>query len=58
MNDVTEPTSYKNAIKGRDREHWRAANAAERESINIGGVFRPSKLPSDQRAIGTKQGGL
>ena len=52
--DLAEPTTFQDAISGPDQVHWRKAIRAELESMRLRGVFRAAKLPSNQRAIGTK----
>ncbi|CAI5723636.1 unnamed protein product [Hyaloperonospora brassicae] len=52
--DLAEPATFQDAISGPDQVHWRKAIRAELESMRLRGVFRAAKLPSNQRAIGTK----
>uniref|UniRef100_H3H942 Integrase catalytic domain-containing protein n=1 Tax=Phytophthora ramorum TaxID=164328 RepID=H3H942_PHYRM len=52
--DLSEPTTFQEAVNGPDQVHWRKAIRAELKSIRLRGVFRAAKLPSGQRAIGTK----
>lgn len=53
-NDLAEPATFQDAINGPNQVHWRKAIQAELESMQLRGVFRAAKLPSSQRAIGTK----
>ncbi|KAG3018255.1 hypothetical protein PC119_g10731 [Phytophthora cactorum] len=52
--DLSEPTTFQNAVNGPDQVHWRKAIRAELKSMRLRGVFRAAKLPNGQRAIGTK----
>ncbi|KAG2873725.1 hypothetical protein PC117_g27745 [Phytophthora cactorum] len=52
--DLSEPTTFQEAVNGPDQVHWRKAIRAELESMRLRGVFRAAKLPNGQRAIGTK----
>uniref|UniRef100_H3H4I7 Integrase catalytic domain-containing protein n=1 Tax=Phytophthora ramorum TaxID=164328 RepID=H3H4I7_PHYRM len=52
--DLSEPTTFQEAVNGPDQVHWRKAIRAELKSMRLRGVFRAAKLPSGQRAIGTK----
>jgi hypothetical protein len=52
--DMSEPTSFQEAVSGPDQVHWRDAIRAELKSMRLRGVFRAAKLPAGQRAIGTK----
>lgn len=52
--DVSEPTTFQEAVSGPDQVHWRDAIRAEHKSMRLRGVFRAAKLPTGQRAIGTK----
>ncbi|KAG2852515.1 Retrovirus-related Pol polyprotein from transposon TNT 1-94 [Phytophthora cactorum] len=52
--DLSEPTTFQNAVNGPDQVHWRKAIPAELKSMRLRGVFRAAKLPDGHRAIGTK----
>uniref|UniRef100_H3H9L6 Uncharacterized protein n=1 Tax=Phytophthora ramorum TaxID=164328 RepID=H3H9L6_PHYRM len=52
--DLSEPTTFQETVNGPDQVHWRKAIRAELKSMRLRGVFRAAKLPSGQRAIGTK----
>ncbi|KAG3018278.1 hypothetical protein PC121_g25011 [Phytophthora cactorum] len=52
--DLSEPTTFQEAVNGPDQVHWRKAIRAELESMRLRGVFRAAKLPNGHRAIGTK----
>ena len=52
--DLSEPSTFEDAVSGPDQIHWRKAINAELASMKLRGVFRAAKLPSGQRAIGTK----
>ena len=52
--DLSEPTTFKDAIGGPDQVHWRKAICAELNSMKLRGVFRATKLPAGQHTIGTK----
>ena len=52
--DLSEPTTFQDAVGGPDQVHWRKAIRAELESMRLRGVFRAAKLPNGHRAIGTK----
>jgi len=52
--DLSEPSTFQEAVSGPDQVHWRKAIRAELESMRLRGVFRAAKLPNGQRAIGTK----
>ena len=52
--DFSEPATFQEAVNGQDQVHWRKAIRAELKSMRLRGVFRASKLPKGQRAIGTK----
>uniref|UniRef100_H3H220 Reverse transcriptase Ty1/copia-type domain-containing protein n=1 Tax=Phytophthora ramorum TaxID=164328 RepID=H3H220_PHYRM len=52
--DLSEPTTFQEAVNGPDQVHWRKAIRAELKSMRLRGVFRADKLPTGQRAIGTK----
>lgn len=52
--DLSEPSTFEEAVSGPDQIHWRKAINAELASMKLRGVFRATKLPSGQRAIGTK----
>ncbi|KAG3239233.1 hypothetical protein PI124_g15825 [Phytophthora idaei] len=52
--DLSEPTTFQDAVNGPDQVHWRKAIRAELKSMRLRGVFRAAKLPNGQRAIGTK----
>ncbi|KAG2758459.1 hypothetical protein Pcac1_g29402 [Phytophthora cactorum] len=52
--DLSEPSTFQEAVNGPDQVHWRKAIRAELESMRLRGVFRAAKLPNGQRAIGTK----
>jgi hypothetical protein len=52
--DLSEPTTFQEAVSGPDQVHWRNAIRAELKSMRLRGVFRAAKLPTGQRAIGTK----
>ena len=52
--DLSEPTTFQDAVGGPDQDHWRKAIRAELKSMRLRGVFRAAKLPNGQRAIGTK----
>ena len=52
--DMSEPTTFQEAVSGPDQVHWRDAIRAELKSMRLRGVFRAAKLPAGQRAIGTK----
>uniref|UniRef100_A0AAV1UVS3 Reverse transcriptase Ty1/copia-type domain-containing protein n=1 Tax=Peronospora matthiolae TaxID=2874970 RepID=A0AAV1UVS3_9STRA len=52
--DLSEPTTFGDAVGGPDQVHWRKAICAELDSMKLRGVFRATKLPSGQHTIGTK----
>uniref|UniRef100_A0AAV1U9V9 Reverse transcriptase Ty1/copia-type domain-containing protein n=1 Tax=Peronospora matthiolae TaxID=2874970 RepID=A0AAV1U9V9_9STRA len=52
--DLSEPTTFKDAVDGADQVHWRKASCAELDSMKLRGVFRATKLPAGQHTIGTK----
>uniref|UniRef100_H3H9T4 Uncharacterized protein n=1 Tax=Phytophthora ramorum TaxID=164328 RepID=H3H9T4_PHYRM len=52
--DLSEPTTFQEAVNGPDQVHWRKAIRVELKSMRLRGVFRAAKLTSGQRAIGTK----
>ncbi|KAG3032285.1 hypothetical protein PC121_g24407 [Phytophthora cactorum] len=52
--DLSEPSTFQEAVNGPDQVHWRRAIRAELKSMRLRGVFRVAKLPNGQRAIGTK----
>ena len=52
--DTMEPTTYQEAVNGPDQIHWRNAIRDELKSMRLRNVFRATKLPTGQRAIGTK----
>uniref|UniRef100_A0AAV1UBG6 Reverse transcriptase Ty1/copia-type domain-containing protein n=1 Tax=Peronospora matthiolae TaxID=2874970 RepID=A0AAV1UBG6_9STRA len=52
--DLSEPTTFKDAVGGPDQVHWRKAVCAELDSMKLRGVFRATKLPAGQNTIGTK----
>ncbi|KAG3053635.1 hypothetical protein PI125_g25984 [Phytophthora idaei] len=52
--DLSETTTFQDAVNGPDQVHWRKAIRAELKSMRLRGVFRAAKLPNGQRAIGTK----
>ena len=52
--DLSEPTTFKDAVNGPDQTHWRKAICAELDSMKLRGVFRATKLPPGQHTIGTK----
>ncbi|NAU60962.1 hypothetical protein EE075_30035, partial [Klebsiella pneumoniae] len=52
--DLSEPTTFQEAVNGPDQVHWRKAIRAELKSMRLRGVFRAAKLPNGQRAIDTK----
>uniref|UniRef100_K3WYJ4 Integrase catalytic domain-containing protein n=1 Tax=Globisporangium ultimum (strain ATCC 200006 / CBS 805.95 / DAOM BR144) TaxID=431595 RepID=K3WYJ4_GLOUD len=54
VSDLCEPSSYSEAMSDPDQAHWCKAVRAELKSMAPRGVFRPTKLPTSQRAIGTK----
>ncbi|KAG3035045.1 hypothetical protein PC121_g24270 [Phytophthora cactorum] len=52
--DLSEPSTFQEAVNGPDQVHWRKAIRAELKSMRLRGVFRAAKLPNGHRAIGTK----
>ena len=54
VTDLSEPTTFQEAVNGPDQVHWRNAIRAELKSTRLRGVFRAAKLPTGQHAIGTK----
>ncbi|KAG2759282.1 hypothetical protein Pcac1_g28657 [Phytophthora cactorum] len=47
--DLSEPTTFQEAVNGPDQVHWRKAIRAELESMRLRGVFRAAaKLPNGQ----------
>ena len=52
--DLSEPSTFQEAVNGPDQVHWRKAIGAELDSMKLRGVFRAAKLPNGQSAIGTK----
>ncbi|KAG2807523.1 Retrovirus-related Pol polyprotein from transposon TNT 1-94 [Phytophthora cactorum] len=52
--DLSEPSTFQEAVNGPDQVHWRKAIRAELKSMRLRGVFRAAKLPNGQHAIGTK----
>ncbi|KAG2768384.1 hypothetical protein PC111_g25045 [Phytophthora cactorum] len=52
--DLSEPSTFQEAVSGPDQVHWRKAIRAEIKSMRLRGVFRAAKLPNGHRAIGTK----
>uniref|UniRef100_A0AAV1VML5 Reverse transcriptase Ty1/copia-type domain-containing protein n=1 Tax=Peronospora matthiolae TaxID=2874970 RepID=A0AAV1VML5_9STRA len=53
-NAKPQPTTFKDAVGGPDRVHWRNEICAELDSMKLRGAFRATKLPSGQHTIGTK----
>ncbi|KAF1313360.1 Copia protein, partial [Globisporangium splendens] len=54
LRDLSEPTSFQEAVSGPEQVHWRNAIRAGLKSMRLRGVYRAAKLPTGQRAIGTK----
>ncbi|CAH0473815.1 unnamed protein product [Peronospora belbahrii] len=54
VSDLSEPTTFQDAVNGPDKAHWREAINAELKSMQLCGVFRAAVLPKGQQAIGTK----
>ena len=52
--DMSEPSTFEEAVSGPDQVHWRKAIDAELASMKLRGVFRATKLPNGQRTIRTK----
>lgn len=52
--DLSKPKSFQDAMNGPQHICWREAIRMELKSMRLRGVFRASKLPHNQRAIGTK----
>ena len=52
--DLSEPTTFQDAVSGPDQVHWRKAIQAELKSMRLRGVFRAANLPNGHHAIGTK----
>ena len=52
--DLLEPSTYEEAVSGPNQVHRRKAIGAELASMKLRGVFRAAKMPSGQRAVGTK----
>jgi hypothetical protein len=52
--ELSEPTTFQDAVGGPDQVHWRKAICAELESMKLRGVSRATKLPAEQRTIRTK----
>ena len=44
VSDMTEPTTFQEAINGPDQVHWRNAVDAELKSMHLRGVFRAAQL--------------
>ena len=44
--DLSEPTTFQEAVGGPDQAHWRKAIRAEMESMRLRGVFRAAELPN------------
>uniref|UniRef100_A0AAV1VMW5 Reverse transcriptase Ty1/copia-type domain-containing protein n=1 Tax=Peronospora matthiolae TaxID=2874970 RepID=A0AAV1VMW5_9STRA len=52
--DLSEPTTFKDAVDGPDQVHWCEAICAELDSMKLRGVLRAPKLRAGQYTIGTK----
>ncbi|GMF41760.1 unnamed protein product [Phytophthora lilii] len=52
--DLSELSTFQEAVNGPDQLHWRKAIRAELKSMRLRGVFRAAKLSNGQHAIGTK----
>uniref|UniRef100_A0AAV1T6J6 Reverse transcriptase Ty1/copia-type domain-containing protein n=1 Tax=Peronospora matthiolae TaxID=2874970 RepID=A0AAV1T6J6_9STRA len=52
--DLSEPSTFKDAVSVPDQAHWREAIRAELESVRLREVFRAAKLPKGHCSIGTK----
>uniref|UniRef100_A0AAV1VMY4 Reverse transcriptase Ty1/copia-type domain-containing protein n=1 Tax=Peronospora matthiolae TaxID=2874970 RepID=A0AAV1VMY4_9STRA len=52
--DLSEPTTFKDAVDGPDQVHWCEAICAELDSMKLRGVLRAPKQPAGQHTIGTK----
>uniref|UniRef100_A0AAV1VJD1 Reverse transcriptase Ty1/copia-type domain-containing protein n=1 Tax=Peronospora matthiolae TaxID=2874970 RepID=A0AAV1VJD1_9STRA len=52
--DLSEPTTFKDAVDGPDQVHWRKAICAELDSMKLRGVLRAPKQPAGQHTIVTK----
>ena len=52
--DLSEPTTFKDAVDGPDQVHWHKATCAELDSMKLRGIFRATKLPAGQHTIGMK----
>ncbi|KAG2764319.1 hypothetical protein Pcac1_g24026 [Phytophthora cactorum] len=54
--DLSEPTTFQEAVNGPDQVHWRKAIRAELESMRLRGVFRAAKLPNGHNAPSVPSG--
>uniref|UniRef100_A0AAV1TGY7 Reverse transcriptase Ty1/copia-type domain-containing protein n=1 Tax=Peronospora matthiolae TaxID=2874970 RepID=A0AAV1TGY7_9STRA len=52
--DLSEPTTFKDAVDGPDQVHWRKAICADLDSMKLRGVLRAPKQPAGRHTIGTK----
>ncbi|KAG3030404.1 hypothetical protein PC121_g24500 [Phytophthora cactorum] len=52
--DLSEPSTFQEAVNGPDQVHWRKTIRAELKLMRLRGVFRAAKLPNGQHAIGIK----
>uniref|UniRef100_A0AAV1UAN7 Retroviral polymerase SH3-like domain-containing protein n=1 Tax=Peronospora matthiolae TaxID=2874970 RepID=A0AAV1UAN7_9STRA len=49
--DLSEPTTFKDAVGGPDQVHWRKAICADLDSMKLRGVFRATKLVDGHRFL-------
>ncbi|CEG42227.1 uncharacterized protein PHALS_12520 [Plasmopara halstedii] len=53
VGDLSETTTYQDAVSGPDQIHWRMAVRTGLDSMKLRGVFCAAKLPTGQQAIET-----
>ncbi|CEG46822.1 integrase [Plasmopara halstedii] len=51
VDDLSDTTTYQDAVNGSDQIHWRKAICAELDSMKLRGIFRAAKLPTGHQAI-------
>ena len=49
--DLSESTTFQDAVGGPDQVHWRKSICAELDSMKLRGVFRATKLPLDNTPL-------
>uniref|UniRef100_A0AAV1UEL5 Reverse transcriptase Ty1/copia-type domain-containing protein n=1 Tax=Peronospora matthiolae TaxID=2874970 RepID=A0AAV1UEL5_9STRA len=52
--DLSEPTTFKDAVDGPDQVHWRKGICTELDSMKLRGAFRATNLPDGQHTIDNK----